>query len=304
MVEEEDQLLLKTDMKRKPEWLKVKLGTGENFTRLKRIVDEGNLHTVCKEAMCPNMGECWNHGRATLMILGQVCSRSCRFCNVESEDLLPCDEDEPRRVAEAVKQMGLEEVVITSVTRDDLPDGGALLWADTIRKIRETAPGVEVEVLVPDFKGRKESFYTVAAQRPEVFGHNLETVRRMYATARPQADYDQSLELLRWSHEAGMVTKTGIMVGLGETDDEIDQLMDDAANTGCDILYIGQYLQPSRKHLAVARYVEPDVFNDYRQKGLEKGFKVVVSAPLVRSSYHAEEQSEYVAGRAAHGPSR
>ncbi len=284
-------------MKRKPQWLRVRLPSGENFSRLKGIVDSGNLHTVCKEAMCPNMGECWNHGRATLMILGDTCSRSCRFCNVGSGKPHGCDQGEPERVADAVSEMGLNEVVVTSVTRDDLHDGGARIWADVIRCIRGKNPSIQVEVLVPDFNGSLESFRIVAAERPEVFGHNLETVRRMYRVARPEADYEQSLNILRWSAQEGMITKTGIMVGLGETDEEIYELINDAAGTGCEILYIGQYLQPTKQHLAVDRYVEPCMFEVYREKGLESGFKVVVSAPLVRSSYHSEEQCSYVAGR-------
>ncbi len=281
-------------MKRKPKWLRVRLPSGENFSRLKGIVDSGNLHTVCKEAMCPNMGKCWNHGRATLMILGDTCSRSCRFCNVGSGKPLGCDLGEPERVADAVSKMGLNEVVITSVTRDDLPDGGAGIWADSIRRIREKNPSIRVEVLVPDFNGSLAAFEIVAAQQPEVFGHNLETVRRMYDVARPQADYDQSLKILKRSAEKGMITKTGIMVGLGETDEEIYSLIDDAAGTGCQILYIGQYLQPTSQHLPVDRYVEPEVFDVFRKKGLDSGCKVVVSAPLVRSSYHSEEQCDYV----------
>ncbi len=291
-------------MKRKPQWLRVRLPSGENYSRLKGIVDSGKLHTVCKEAMCPNMGECWNHGRATLMILGETCSRSCRFCSVGSGEPHGCDEDEPVRVAEAVSAMGLKEVVITSVTRDDLPDGGAGIWADTIRCIREKNPSIQVEVLVPDFKGSRKSFDVVASRCPEVFGHNLETVKRIYGAVRPEADYEQSLNVLRWSVEKRMVTKTGIMVGLGETDEEIYELMGDAADTGCEILYIGQYLQPSKEHLSVDRYVEPELFDEYRKRGLAIGFEVVVSAPLVRSSYHTEEQSAYVAGRVGHGWSR
>ena len=281
-------------MRRKPEWLRVKLGAGSEFARIRRIVGDGRLHTVCQEAMCPNMGECWNQGRATLMILGQVCSRSCRFCNVASAIPGECDKDEPRRVAEAVSMMGLKEVVVTSVTRDDLPYGGAGIWAQTMRSIRELNPGIQLEVLVPDFNADRRAFDLVAAERPEIFGHNLETVRRMYDAVRPHADYDQSLRVLEWSSDVGMITKTGIMVGVGETDEEVFELMDDARSAGCRILYVGQYLQPTKKHWPVARYVEPAIFEKYRRRGIDKGFDVVVSGPLVRSSYHSEEQTRFV----------
>jgi len=282
----------------KPPWLKVRLGRGPGYSRLKKIVRGGDLHTVCEEAMCPNMGRCWEQGRATLMILGDACTRNCRFCSVACRARGERDEDEPRRVAEAVKTMGLSDVVITSVTRDDLDDGGAGIWAETVRKVREAVQGVFVEVLVPDFGGSMEALDTVLETGPDVFGHNLETVRSLYPGVRRGADYERSLRVLGRGHEHGLITKTGIMVGLGETTQEVLDLMGDAAEAGCSILYVGQYLQPTKEHLPVDRYVEPSEFEMYREQGFGAGFKVVVSGPLVRSSYHSDEQEEYVRGGA------
>ena len=278
----------------KPSWLKVRLGGGAEYTRLKNLVKSQCLHTVCEEALCPNMGRCWEKGRATIMILGDTCTRSCTFCGVASRVPCPPDRDEPRRVAEAVEAMGLKDIVLTSVTRDDLPDGGAEIWAETIRLIRAKIPAILVEVLVPDFGGSKKSLDAVIDAGPRVLGHNLETVCRFYPTVRPQADYRQSLTLLKRAHERGMTTKTGIMTGVGETEEEVLALIHDVRECGCDILYIGQYLQPSRDHLPVNRYVSPVEFDRYREKALECGIPVCVSAPLVRSSYHSEEQEEYL----------
>jgi lipoic acid synthetase len=281
----------------KPPWLKVRLPSGSRCADLKILLREYGLHTVCEEALCPNLGECWGHGRATVMILGGTCSRRCRFCNVSSERPSGCDTDEPRRVAEAVRKMGLREIVVTSVTRDDLPDGGAGIWAETIRRIRALAPGVLVEVLVPDFAGNHKALAGVINERPDVFGHNLETVPRLYPDVRAEADYARSLDVIRRAHRSGLVTKTSLMVGVGETDDEVLAVMHDAREAGADIFFIGQYLQPSHAHVPVKRYVQPETFDGYRGQGFDFGFSVVVSAPLVRSSYHAHEQTAYVLGR-------
>jgi lipoic acid synthetase len=278
----------------KPDWLKVKIGSGPNYTRVRDIINENSLHTVCQEALCPNMGACWEHGRATLMILGNNCTRSCSFCNVASDAPSLPDPDEPQRVAEAVKAMSLKEIVITSVTRDDLEDGGAGIWAETIAAVRSATPDITIEVLIPDFNGSETSLNTVMAAKPDVLGHNLETVAVLYPRVRPDADYQRSLTVLKRTHQHGLIAKTGIMLGLGETTTDVLNLMRDADSAGCHILYIGQYLQPSADHLPVHRYVEPDEFAMYREEGLKTGFKVVVSAPLVRSSYHSEEQTRFL----------
>lgn len=282
---------------RKPDWLKVRLAQGRNYKHLKRLVHERGLHTVCEEALCPNMGTCWEHGRATLMILGDVCSRGCRFCAVGSGKPGRPDTKEPGQVADAVKAMGLRDVVITSVTRDDLEDGGATLWAETIRLVHEAVRGIRVEVLIPDFGGDRKALQTVFDAKPEVLGHNLETVPALYARARPNADYRQSLNVLRRAHDQGLITKTGIMVGVGETREQVVSVMKEAVAAGCDIFYAGQYLQPTRGHLPVDRYVEPGEFDFFTKKGLELGFQVVVAGPLVRSSYHSEEQERFVGRR-------
>ncbi|MBN2301414.1 MAG: lipoyl synthase [Lentisphaerae bacterium] len=282
-------------VERKPDWLKVKLGGGAEFVRLRELIHANGLHTVCEEALCPNMGECWGHGRATLMILGNICTRGCLFCNVTSGRPCAPDASEPNMVAKAIKSMGLKDVVITSVTRDDLDDGGASIWAATIECIHETVPGVRVEVLIPDFRGRDDSFRLVLNAAPEIVGHNLETVRSLCRKVRPDADYDRSLNLLKWFHNNGAITKSGIMVGLGETFEEVQELMSEVAGTGCDIFYVGQYLRPSKKHIAVSRYVEPGEFDSYLRYGYKVGFKVVVSAPLVRSSYHSDIQADFIA---------
>jgi lipoyl synthase len=286
---------------KKPDWLRVRIGSGAQFKRVADLVRNGGLHTVCEEALCPNRGACWEHGRATLLILGATCSRGCTFCNVASGTPAPPDTDEPARVAGAVRAMGLRDVVLTSVTRDDLPDGGAAHWAATIRAVQAAVPGICVEVLVPDFGGDAAALDTVLAARPDVLAHNLETVPRLYPAVRPEADYARSLAVLRRAHAAGCIVKTGIMAGLGETDAEIETLMRDAHAAGAALFTIGQYLQPSRRHRPVARYVEPAVFDAYRDTGRAIGFAVVLSAPLVRSSLHAEEQSAYVARRRAAG---
>lgn len=269
----------------------MKMPAGEGYVRLLNLVTDKQLHTVCQSARCPNLGECWSAGTATLMILGDVCTRSCGFCNIATGRPPVLDRDEPRRVGSAVAAMGLRHVVVTSVNRDELPDGGAAIWAETIREIRRQAPGVVVEVLIPDFCGRWEALDIVLAERPDILGHNLETVPRLYPVVRPQARYDRSLELLRRARSAGLTAKTGIMLGLGEEAPEIDGVIDNVAACGCDILTIGQYLRPSSNHLPVARWVHPDEFAAWKQRGEQRGIRHVESGPLVRSSYHAEKQT-------------
>ena len=280
---------------RKPPWIRARLPGGEKYHDLRRLITSHNLHTVCEEARCPNMGECWADGVATIMILGDVCTRSCGFCHVKTGRPPTLDLDEPARVAETVRLMDLNYVVITSVNRDELPDGGAAIWAETIRRTHAACPQTSVEVLIPDFCGKWEALQIVMDAAPEVLSHNMETVRRMYRVVRPQAKYDRSIELLRRCKEAGLVSKTGIMVGIGETDDEVHELMDEViAGSQCDILTIGQYLQPTRNHLPVDRWVEPARFEFFREEGLRRGFKVVESGPMVRSSYHADKQANQI----------
>jgi lipoic acid synthetase len=246
------------------------------------------LHTVCEEAHCPNISECWNHGTATFMILGDSCSRNCKFCAVEHGNLAAPDPEEPSRVAESIENMKLRHAVITSVTRDDLHDGGAKIWADTIRQIRRLNPETTIEVLIPDMKADPELLDIIFREKPDILNHNVETVPRLYSEVRPQADYLQSVEVLNRSRESGLKTKTGIMVGLGETFDEVTEVMKDLRQVDTNIMTIGQYLQPSRRHRPVDRFVHPDEFDEYRKIGLEMGFETIESAPLVRSSYHAE----------------
>jgi len=278
---------------RKPEWLRARAPGGEGFLRLKSIIDEHRLHTVCQEATCPNIGECWSRGTATIMILGDTCTRSCGFCNVKTGRPAPPDADEPRRVAESLALMSLRHVVITCVDRDDLPDGGAAIWADTIGRTREACPAMSIEALIGDFRGDASALQAVIDARPEILAHNMETVRRMHPAVRPQARYDRSLDVLRRIKSAGLTSKTSIMVGIGEQDDEVIALMDDVRREAdTDILTIGQYLQPTRNHLPMTRWVTPEQFVAYKKEGLAKGFKVVESGPLVRSSYHAEEQAD------------
>lgn len=274
---------------KKPDWLKIRLRGNEHFTQTKRIVDSHCLHTICTSGKCPNMGECWSRGTATFMIGGEICTRSCRFCNTLTGKPLPLDEKEPDHVAESVRLMQLKHAVITSVDRDDLPDLGASHWAKTIMRIKEVNPETTLEVLIPDFQGRLDLVDLVVAAKPEIISHNMETVRRITPDVRSAARYDISLSVLRRIAEQGVVAKTGIMVGLGETEEEVCQLMDDVLETGASVLTIGQYLQPSRKNIPVSEYVHPDQFEKYRQIALGKGFKHVESAPLVRSSYHAEK---------------
>lgn len=278
----------------KPPWIRVKIGQNDTFLATKNRLRAHGLHTVCEEAFCPNLGRCWAHGRATVLILGDRCTRGCRFCNVDKRDVLPPDPDEPARVAAAVKETSLKEVVLTSVTRDDLPDGGAELWAYTIECIHAAVPGILVEALVPDFGGDPVAIETVLRAKPEIFGHNLETVPRLYPQVRPEAGYTRSLAVLRQAAEAGVITKTSLMLGLGETFEETVQTMRDARDAGCRIFYAGQYLQPSPRHLPVARYVEPAEFDRIRETAITLGFGFVASAPLVRSSFHEEGQTAFV----------
>lgn len=274
---------------KKPDWLRVKLPTGENYLKVRGLVDKHKLHTICESGNCPNMGECWGAGTATFMILGNICTRSCGFCAVATGRPLPVDEGEPERVAESVKLMGVKHCVITSVDRDELRDGGSIIWARTIEAIRRVSPGTTIETLIPDFKGERENVQRLIDVMPEIVSHNMETVRRLTRQVRIQAKYDRSLEVLKQLAEGGCRTKSGIMVGLGETREEVLETMDDLRKVGVEILTIGQYLQPTKKHLPVLEFVHPDTFAFYKQAALEKGFRYVESGPLVRSSYHAEK---------------
>ncbi len=272
----------------KPPWLKVKLPSGENYRFVRQVIDENRLHTVCESAHCPNMGECWGAGTATLMILGNICTRSCGFCAVLTGRPTELDWEEPERVATAVELMKLSHCVITSVNRDELKDGGAEIWARTIRAIKTRCPNTTIEVLLPDFKGNWDALYRVLEEKPDVVSHNMETVKRLYRVVRPQAKYERSLEFIRRTKEAGLRTKSGAMLGIGETHEEVLELMQHLLDNGCDVLTLGQYLQPTPQHLPVQRFVTPEEFDRYRQIGLEMGFDYVESGPLVRSSYHSE----------------
>lgn len=274
---------------KKPDWLRVKLPTGEEYVKVRGIVSEHKLHTICESGNCPNMGECWGAGTATFMILGNICTRSCGFCAVATGKPKPADWDEPKRIANSVKLMGVKHCVITSVDRDDLKDGGSIIWAATINEIRAISPETKFECLIPDFAGKWENLQRIIDVKPDIVSHNIETVRRLTAEVRIQAKYDRSLEVLKRLDEAGVKTKSGIMLGLGETDEEIYAALDDLASVNCDVVTMGQYLQPTPKHLPVARFVHPDDFKKYKEYALEKGFRFVESGPLVRSSYHAEK---------------
>lgn len=274
---------------KKPNWLRVKLPTGENFKKVRKLVEDHKLHTICESGSCPNMGECWGAGTATFMILGNICTRSCGFCAVKTGRPENVDEFEPGRVANSVKTMGVKHAVITSVDRDDLKDGGANIWAQTVRAIRKQSPGTTLETLIPDFAGKWENLQIIIDVAPEIVSHNLETVRRLTKQVRIQAKYDRSLELLFRLKKGGMRTKSGVMLGLGESENEIHETMDDLRSVGCDILTLGQYLQPTINHLPVAEFITPDRFNELKELGLQMGFRYVESGPLVRSSYHAEK---------------
>lgn len=274
---------------RKPPWLKIRLKGSQELAAVRQLIQQQGLHTVCESARCPNLNDCWSRRTATFMILGEVCTRNCRFCAVAPGKPTMPDPAEPHRVAAAVQTMQLQYAVLTSVTRDDLADGGAGHWAATIQAIRELHPDCTIEVLIPDFQGDLRALQTLFAANPEVIGHNLETVPELYPRVRPQANYERSLTILHQAKEAGFVTKTGIMVGLGETAAQVQSLIDNIVATGCDILTIGQYLQPTPAHLPVARYIGQEEFTAYQQYGLAAGLKYVYAGPLVRSSYHAEE---------------
>lgn len=274
---------------KKPEWLKTSIGVNIRYTDTKRIVDAHRLHTICSSGRCPNLGECWGRGTATFMIGGDICTRTCKFCNTLSGKPLPLDPNEPERIAESVHLMRLRHVVITSVDRDDLEDLGAHHWAETIRVVRRVNPQATIEALIPDFQGRAELIKLLTDTRPEILSHNIETVRRLTPEVRSVAHYDTSLAVLRQIAESGVKSKSGIMVGLGETPGEVEETMDDLLANGCLRLTIGQYLQPSKKHYPVKEYVTPAQFLKYKEIGLRKGFEQIESGPLVRSSYHAEE---------------
>ncbi|MFR9165564.1 MAG: lipoyl synthase [Dysgonomonas sp.] len=274
---------------KKPDWLKIRLGTTERFSETKAIVESHCLHTICSSGRCPNMGECWERGTATFMIAGDICTRSCKFCNTKTGKPLPLDPAEPENVARSVRLMSLKHAVITSVDRDDLPDMGATHWKNTILKIKEYNPDTTIEVLIPDFQGQKNLIDEVCSANPDVISHNMETVRSLTPQVRSAAKYDVSLSVLKRTAENGIKSKSGIMLGLGETMEEVYTLMDDLLSADCDILTMGQYLQPTRKHLPVVEYIHPDKFARLKETALKKGFKHVESGPLVRSSYHAEK---------------
>ncbi|MGB3180718.1 MAG: lipoyl synthase [Cyclobacteriaceae bacterium] len=273
----------------KPDWLRVKLPVGKEYAHVRKLVDKHKLHTICESGNCPNMGECWGRGTATFMILGNVCTRSCSFCAVATGRPPEYDEDEPRRVAEAIKLMEVKHAVLTSVNRDELKDRGAEIWYQTVVETKRLSPETTIETLIPDVKGNWAALYRMIEGGQEVVSHNVETVERLYRRVRPQAKYNRSLEQIRLTKEAGMRTKTGIMLGLGETDEEVYKAMDDLVANGCDILTLGQYLQPTKMHIEVAEFVHPDKFAMFKEEGLRRGLKYVESGPLVRSSYHAEK---------------
>jgi len=274
--------------KKKPDWLRVKLPTGEKYRNVRQIVDDNKLHTICQSGNCPNMGECWGEGTATFMILGNVCTRSCTFCAVSTGRPPEYDTDEPRRVAESIKTMGVKHAVITSVNRDELQDRGARIWHETVRLTKELAPQTTIETLIPDVKGNWDALIEMISPGQEVVSHNMETVKSLYRRVRPQAKYERSLEEIRRIKDYGKRTKSGIMLGLGETEDEVFQIMDDLLEAGLDVLTLGQYLQPTKMHHEVIEFIHPDQFAKYKEIGLAKGFDYVESGPLVRSSYHAE----------------
>jgi len=274
---------------KKPKWLRVKLPTGKEYREVRDVVSEHKLHTICESGNCPNMGECWGAGTATFMILGNVCTRSCGFCAVSTGKPAEADIFEPRRVAESIKLMKVKHAVITSVDRDDLQDGGSEIWEATVKAVRKHSPGTTLETLIPDFGGNWKNLQRIIDVAPEIVSHNLETVRRLTKEVRIQAKYNRSLEVLRRLKEGGMRTKSGIMLGLGETEEEVIEAMDDLRSVGVDVLTLGQYLQPTTKHIGVDEFITPEKFDHYKQIGLEKGFRFVESSPLVRSSYHAEK---------------
>ncbi len=277
-----------SNKQRRPDWLRVKLPIGKEYANVRSIVDEHKLHTICQSGNCPNMGECWGAGTATFMILGNVCTRSCSFCAVATGKPNEYDTDEPRRVAEAIRLMKVKHAVITSVNRDELKDRGAEIWYQTVVEVKKESPSTTIETLIPDVKGNWDALIRMISGGQEVVSHNMETVKRLYKMVRPQAKYERSLEEIKRIKEFGKRTKTGIMLGLGETEEEIYEAMDDLAENGLDVLTLGQYLQPTKMHLEVAAFIHPDQFAKYKEEGMKRGFKYVESGPLVRSSYHAE----------------
>lgn len=278
----------KPERTKKPDWLRVKLPMGDNYKMVRETVDEHKLHTICQSGHCPNMGECWGAGTATFMILGNTCTRSCSFCAVKTGRPNEYDEDEPRRVAEAIKLMNVKHAVLTSVNRDELKDRGASIWHETVRLVKEMSPHTTIETLIPDVKANWDALEMMISPGQEVVSHNMETVKRLYRMVRPQAKYERSLEQIQRTKDYGKRTKSGIMVGFGETKEEVFEIMDDLVAHGCDVLTLGQYLQPTKMHIEVADFIHPDLFAEYKEVGLAKGFKYVESGPLVRSSYHAE----------------
>ena len=278
----------KEKVRRLPEWFRMERPAGGNYSHLKNLSEKNNLHTICKSGNCPNIGECWNAGTATFMILGDICTRACKFCSVPTGKPLPVDWDEPRRLAESIKTLGVKHCVLTSVDRDDLEDGGASFWAETIRTVKEANPGLTLETLIPDFRGRQDHIQLVIDAGPEVISHNLETVQRLTSRIRSLNKYETSLDVVRYISSRGCISKSGIMLGLGENRDEVLETMRDLYKAGCKVLTIGQYLQPTLRHHPVKDYIHPDVFREYKKTVLEMGFKFVESSPLVRSSYHAE----------------
>jgi len=282
--------------KRKPDWLKIKIPSGKEYVQVKEIVNRHKLHTICTSGLCPNMAECWGRGTATFMILGDICTRSCKFCATKTGKPEVVDNDEPKNLAESVRLMKLKHCVITSVDRDDLPDGGAAHWAETIRQVKQINPETTIEALIPDFMGKSELVQMVIDAIPEVISHNLETVRRLTPQVRSAAKYERSLEVIRQIAASGLTAKSGIMVGLGETDDEVLQTMDDLLAVGCHVMTIGQYLQPTKQHLPVVEYIHPEKFAEWKETGLKKGFRFVESTPLVRSSYQAEKHVMKIVG--------
>ena len=285
MLEKKNQIL------RKPDWLKIKLPEGKQYVQIRDIVKHHKLHTICESGHCPNIADCWGRGTATFMILGDICTRSCKFCNVKTGRPLAVDPKEPLQVAESVQKMKIKHCVITSVDRDDLEDGGAAIWDETVKEIKRLNPKTTIETLIPDFDGQKELLDRIIKSAPEVISHNLETVRRLTPQVRSRARYDISLKVIKHISDSGFVSKSGIMLGLGETEEEIYETMNDLIKAGCKVFTIGQYLQPTRKHLEVTEYIKPEVFEKYKQVGLEKGFRFVESSPLVRSSYRAEKHA-------------
>jgi lipoic acid synthetase len=275
--------------RRLPEWLKMKRANGKNYSIVKRLVDENHLNTICTSGNCPNIGECWNAGTATFMILGDICTRACKFCATRTGKPLPPDQGEPQRLAESVRTLKLRHCVITSVDRDDLPDGGAAFWAEVIRSIKKLNPETTIETLIPDFDGKPENIQRIIDARPDVISHNIETVRRLTPVIRTKAKYERSLSVIKYISQQGKIAKSGFMLGLGETDGEIITTMDDLYKAGCKILTIGQYLKPSHDHMEVVDYISPEKFEKYRETALFKGFEFAESSPLVRSSFHAEK---------------